>query len=100
MTFIKEHLNGHDYEWNLGGAADRIKEMAPTRNRFDRFNGNCVLHMLNLYNRLAGSITVPDAQHLETLIANELPLMLTSEISVFNWLKGRFIGSNPVNKFN
>lgn len=100
MIFIKEHLNGHNYEWNATGSTDRVKEMAPTRNRFDRFNGNSVLHMLNLFDRLVGNLTVPDAQQLETLITNELPLMLTSEISVFNWLKSRFIHSDSVNELN
>jgi hypothetical protein len=87
MIFLKEHLTGTGYEWNLGENIRSSRETVPTRRRFDRFNGNCVLHMLNLFNALVESLSIRDGQQLEVLIANELPLTESSEISVFNWLK-------------
>ena len=95
---MKEHLQGDYYEWNAGGNAHFMKELTPTRNRFDRFDGNCVLHMLNLFNQLVESLTLTDGQRIESLIANELPLTFSSEMSVFNWLKGRFIYSATASK--
>jgi hypothetical protein len=99
MKFIKEHLVGNSYEWSLSNQTG-MKEMVPTRNRFDRFNGNCVLHMLNLFNKFIAQLTVRDGQQIESLIANELPPVLSSELSVFNWLKGRYIYSKPFSHLN
>ena len=90
MKSIKEYLSGNDYDWSLGNQVHRMKEITPTRNRFDRFNGNCVLHMLNLFDKLVVSVSIQEGQHLETLLANELPLEAKSEVSVFNWLKGKY----------
>ncbi|TKK64188.1 hypothetical protein FC093_23065 [Ilyomonas limi] len=94
MKFIKEHLTCNSYEWSLSNQTG-MREMVPTRNRFDRFNGNCVLHMLNLFNKFIAHLTLQDGQQLESMIANELPLALSSELSVFNWLKGKYIYSKP-----
>jgi hypothetical protein len=99
MKFIKEHLSGNGYEWSLSNQ-NGMKEMVPTRNRFDRFNGNCVLHMLNLFNKFVAHLTIKDGQHIELLIANELPLVLSSEVSVFNWLKEKYLYSKPFCQLN
>ena len=100
MTFTKEHLSGENYDWDLGNQVHRMKEMSPSRNRFDRFNGNCILHMLNLFDMLVVTLTVKDGQHLEALMADELPLEAKSELSVFNWLKGKYIYSLTAKKSN
>ena len=100
MKFIKEHLSGSNYDWDLGSQLHRMKEMTPTRNRFDRCNGNCILHMINLFNELIVTLTVKDAQHLELMLANELPLEAMSEMAVFNWLKGKYIYSLSAKKSN
>ena len=94
MKFIKEHLTGNSYEWSLSNQ-NGMKEMVPTRNRFDRSNGNCILHMINLFNKFIAHLTIQDGQQIEFLIANELPLVLSSEMSVFNWLRGKYIYSKP-----
>ena len=100
MNFTKEHLSGDNYEWDLGNQVHRMKEMTPTRNRFDRFNGNCVLHMLNLFDKLVTTLSVQDGQYLETLMANQLPLEAKSEMTVFNWLKDKYIYSLSSKKSN
>ncbi len=95
MTFIKENLLGDRYDWSTEGILLKMKQSQPTRNRFDRFNGNCVLHMINLFNGVIDSLSVDQGQDIEMLISNELPLVLSSEISVFNWLKERFMTVHP-----
>ncbi len=100
MKFTKEYLSGNNYDWSLSNQVQRMAEMTPTRNRFDRFNGNCVLHMLNLFDKLVVTLSIQDGQQLEALLANELPLEAKSEVSVFNWLKGKYIYAFPARKMN
>lgn len=100
MIFLKEHLAGSGYDWSFGDQVRSSREQVPTRRRFDRFNGNSVLHMMNLFNTLVTNLDIRDGQRLEALIASELPLTESSEISVFNWLKRKFIFSISVNQMN
>lgn len=100
MIFLKEHLACTDYEWSLGEHIHSDLGRVPTRRRFDRFNGNSVLHMLNLFNALVETLSVRDGQQLEKLIAAELPLTEISEISVFNWLKKKFIHTLSATRLN
>ena len=100
MIFKKEHLSKSDYEWKEGRKYDREPEPYPTRNKFDRFNGDCVLNMINIFNRLVTHLSVTQVQNIENLIARELPLTLSSEVSVFNWLKEKFVYTNANGKLN
>lgn len=86
MTFVKENLLEDTYSWaNSTGKPDQF----PTRMRFDRFSGDCVLRMLNLYNLLVMKVTLQEGQTMERWIKTELPLQAISEITVFNWLKSK-----------
>jgi hypothetical protein len=88
MEIVKEDLLIRDYIWNNDGKSTLLAD-GPTRNRFDRFNGNCMLHIINLFDCFVDKLTIDQAQKIESLIQNELPLETRSEISVLQWLKGK-----------
>jgi|SRR3982751_1386231 len=86
MTIAKEHLLASDYVWNSDNKNNHLSD-GPTRKRFDRFNGDCMLHIINLYDCLIDKLNVKQAQRIECLIQRELPLEAKSEITVLQWLK-------------
>jgi len=86
MRIMKEHLLISDYVWNNDNKNAQLSEGA-TRRRFDRFNGDCVLHIINLFDCSIDQLTIAQAQRIEHLIQKELPLEAKSEISVLQWLK-------------
>jgi len=88
MRIVKENLLIRDYIWNNDSKSTLLAD-GPTRNRFDRFNGNCMLHIINLYDCFVDKLTIEQAQKIESLIQNELPLETRSEITVLQWLKGK-----------
>lgn len=88
MRIFKEHLLINDYVWN-NDAKEVLLEEGPTRKRFDRFNGSCMLHIINLYDCFVDQLTILQAQKIEQLIQSQLPLEAKSEISVLQWLKGK-----------
>ena len=94
MIFIKENLLGKSYSWNPDSNKKMLTDQFPTRIRFDRFSGDCMLRMINLFNFLVARVTVAEGQSLEHKLVKELPLQLSSEISVFNWLKGKHLNSS------
>ena len=85
MRFLKEHLTGH-YEWESMGDDSRFTGDA-TRRSFDRFNGEQLLFMINLYLSMFKTATIEDGQKIEDFIANQLPFKNESEISVLSHLK-------------
>ena len=98
--FNKEHLRRDDYEWDENTFTVLSHDPYPTRRKFNRFNGDSVLHIINIFDRLVTGLSLTQAQNLELLIARELPLTLSSEVSVFNWLKERFVLTNPECRLN
>ena len=84
MMIEKENLLTNDYVWT-SDKATLLNE--PTRKRFDRFSGDCMLHIINLFDNCVSKLNVLQAQEIERLIQNELPLEAKSEISVIRWLK-------------
>jgi len=86
MQIVKEHLLISDYIWNNENKNSLLAD-GPTRKRFDRFNGNCMLHIINLFDCFIDKLTIAQAQKIERLIEKELPLDTRSEISVLHWLK-------------
>src|SRR5690348_11738462 len=86
MLITKEHLLISDYMWNNDNKSTLLSEGA-TRKRFDRFDGDCVLHIINLFDYCIDKLTIDQAQRIERLIQKELPLEAKSEISVLQWLK-------------
>ena len=86
MPIVKEHLLTSDYVWNNDNKSTRLSEGA-TRKRFDRFDGDCMLHIINLFDYSIDKLTIAQAQRIECLIQKELPLEAKSEISVLRWLK-------------
>jgi len=90
MQIVKEHLLTTDYMWNTDDKRTQLSEGA-TRKRFDRFSGDCMLHIINLFDYSVDNLTVAQAQRIEYLIQNELPLEAKSEISVLQWLKGKHV---------
>ncbi len=86
--FVKENLLKNDYVWHNDDKMNLLSD-GPTRKRFDRFSGDCMLHIINLFDYSIDKLTIPQAQKIEFLIQKELPLELKSEISVLHWLKGK-----------
>ena len=83
MHFLKEHLSNYNYSWineaNFTGEA--------SRRLFNRYNGNQLLFVLNLYASVIDGFTIPMALTIEDRLMNQLPVDAKSEISVLNWLK-------------
>jgi hypothetical protein len=89
MLFLKEHLVSHHYDWTT---ESRHKIIAsPDRRLFDRSNGNQILYLINFFGYSVGNLTINDGQRIESLIIKELPAELKSEISVFNWLREKYL---------
>lgn len=83
MHFLKEHLSPYKYSW--------INEATFTgeasRRLFNRYNGNQLLFVLNLYASLIEGFTIKMGLNIEDRLMNQLPVDAKSEISVLNWLK-------------
>jgi hypothetical protein len=90
MMFVKENLLIDDYVWNEDGKHAMPADEA-TRRRFDRFSGNCMLHIINLFDCCIDKLTIAQAQKIECLIQKELPLEAKSEISVLQWLREKHL---------
>lgn len=88
MLFLKEHLAGN-YYWASETSESDYKGN-PTRRLFDRFNGNQMLYLINLYGSLAERNSIKEGRRMEALLINHLPLEKKSEISAFNWLREVF----------
>ena len=82
MRFLKEHLSAYNYTW--------INEAAFTgeasRRIFNRYNGNQMLFVLNLYASLIEGFTINMGLKIEDRLMNQLPVETKSEISVLYWL--------------
>ena len=82
MQLLKEHLSAYNYSW--------INEAAFTgeasRRLFNRYNGNQLLFVLNLYASLIDGFTVSMGLKIEDRLMNQLPIAANSEISVLRWL--------------
>jgi hypothetical protein len=83
MRFLKEHLSANNYSW--------INESTftgdPSRRLFNRYNGNQLLFIINLYALLIEEFTLNMGLKIEDRLMNQLPFDSRSEISVLNWLK-------------
>ena len=88
MFFFREHLIGKDYEWPENKNSQFFG--TPGRQVFDRFNGNHLLYIINVFGESIGKLSIDDGQKIEMLIS-QLPFNLKSELSVFNWLKGKYL---------
>ena len=82
MQFLKEHLSAYNYSW-INGA---IFTGEASRRIFDRYNGNQLLFILNLYASLIEGFTVKMGLKIEDRLMNQLPIEKKSEISVLHWL--------------
>ena len=85
MSFIKEDLLNNHYTWRTENEKEMFAGSA-SRRRFDRFNGEQVLFIINLCAEYVNANTLADGHKLEQMILNELPMETKSELSVFNWL--------------
>lgn len=82
MHFLKEHLSANNYSWIneatfTGEASRRV---------FDRYNGNQLLFILNLYASLIEGFTINMGLKIEDRLMNQLPRDKKSNISVLHWL--------------
>jgi len=86
MYFKKEDLAGTHYTW---GANEKKQVFTgqPSRRAFDRFNGDQVLFLINVYVSLLTEFSLHDGRKLEQEILNHLPTNATSEISAINWMR-------------
>jgi len=96
MFFTKESLLGVAYKW-LPESARMLGNRFPTLKGFDRFNGNAMLRMINLYNLLIHRLSLPEVQSMEHALAKELPSGIYSEMLVFNWLKDKYLYEQRIN---
>jgi hypothetical protein len=85
MQFQKEDLKGTHYNWVDN--SNKLILWEPSRRKFDPFNGNQILLLVNFYGTLSEKFTLQEAEKLEQKIMFELPDDAKSEIAVFNWLK-------------
>lgn len=89
MHFQKIHLDGNHYNW-----IEDEKQLftgQPSRRSFDRFNGNQVLFLINLYGSFSERFTLNDGKSIEQRILHDLPTEAKSEISVFHWIRNIFL---------
>ena len=82
MRFLKQHLSPYNYTW--------INEATFTgeasRRLFNRYNGNQLLFVINLYAAVTEGFTVNMGLKIEDRLMNQLPVDAKSEISVLHWL--------------
>lgn len=95
MIFTKDNLQGAGYSW-LPESSNQVSDHFPTRKAFDRYSGDAMLRMLNLFNLLIARLTLTEGQTMELALARELPLQLCSETSVFNWLKTKYLYDSKI----
>jgi len=88
--FTKESLLEIGYNW-VPNSTMLWSDRFPTRKSFNRFSGDAMLRMINLYNILIHRLTLPEVQSMEHALVKELPLRAYSEISVFSWLKDKYL---------
>lgn len=89
MTFLKQHLHDDNYNWTT----ELEESNVPSRKRFDRYNGNQLLHIINCFGEKIGKLSLSDGLRIEKLIKSELPLEAKSELSVFNWIQEKYLYS-------
>ena len=85
MILKKQDLRG-EYTW-IDGAEQSLFNGEVTRRKFDRYNGDQLLFLINLYGSQLKQFNVEDGLKIEELLLNHLPLDAKSEISVLNWLR-------------
>ena len=83
MLFLKEHLRADNYSW----INERTFTGDPSRRLFNRYNGNQLLFIINLYASLSEGFTVNNGLKIEDMLMNKLPIEAKSEISVLKWIK-------------
>ena len=83
MHFLKEHLSSYNYTW----INEAIFTGEASRRLFNRYNGNQLLFILNIYASLLEGFTINMGLKIEDRLINQLPVDAKSEISVLNWLK-------------
>jgi len=82
MNILREHLSAYNYKWTN----ESIFTGDATRRVFNRYNGNQLLFILNLYASLIDGFTIKMGLKIEDRLMNQLPVAAQSEISVLNWL--------------
>jgi len=82
MQLLKEHLSAYNYNW----INEAIFTGEASRRVFDRYNGNQLLFVLNLYASLIEGFTAKMGLKIEDRLMNQLPTEKKSEISVLHWL--------------
>jgi hypothetical protein len=83
MRLLKEHLSDYNYSWTneatfTGEASRRL---------FNRYNGDQLLFVLNLYASVIEGFTITMGLQIEDRLMNQLPVDAKSEMSVLNWLQ-------------
>jgi len=96
MIFTKESLLEIGYSW-LPQRSKLWAERFPTCKSFNRFSGDAMLRMINLYNILIHRLTLGEAQRMEHALAKELPSKAYNEMLVFNWLKDKYLYEQKIN---
>ena len=85
MLYTKKNLIHKDYVWKA--LTEGFVFMGePTRRSFDPFNGDQVLFIINVFCKLIGKNTIPDGKRVESLLREQLPPSVRSEVSVIRWL--------------
>jgi len=82
MRLLKEHLSAYKYSW----INEATFEGEASRRIFNRYNGNQLLFVLNLYASLIEGFTIKMGLKIEDRLMNQLPVETRSEISVLHWL--------------
>ncbi|HRG81465.1 MAG TPA: hypothetical protein PLO99_03065 [Chitinophagaceae bacterium] len=85
MHFLKQDLDGGHYHWTSGD--EHLYTGQPSRRKFDKFNGNQVLFLINFYSSLSERVSLKEGKNIERRIQDELPEDVKSEVAVFNWIR-------------
>jgi hypothetical protein len=90
MQFLREHLDGF-YNWPQEEKERSVYDGNASRRLFNCRNGNQVLFIINLLMDNFRSNSVDLGRKIERLIINKLPLQPSSEVTIFNWLRGEIV---------
>ena len=85
MLIQKENLKGV-YIWNKENVRIPFTGDA-SRRVFDRYNGDQMLFVINLYGLLSQTFSIAEGIETENKIMSYMPLEIKSEMSVLQWLK-------------
>ncbi|MEP6847074.1 MAG: hypothetical protein ABI861_13770 [Panacibacter sp.] len=88
-VYKRSDLLFDDYEWTEPLTHVKLQG-APDRNLFMRYEGNEILYMINYACEAMNYTSRADAERIEALLHDKLPIDIRSQSSVFQWLRKEY----------